>query len=227
MGNMQNDLTLEKMIDEIEQRKDFVLNNCRILRPKRINRKDYYFDEIFKLAKKDYFFETWMVINWIGSRFRPKNILKIGTRNGGSLIALLSAYQDFSNTEVVCFDSWEEVGSPRRVKKNLNHLNIPADFVRFVSGDSKFTVPQYFKAHPSKEFDYILVDGGHDRETASSDLRNIEEHVAKSGVVIFDDISPESYNLKDVWDEFRLRNGDKFNYYEVMHRKGVAWAFKK
>ncbi len=71
------------------------------------NKFDAYWNNQIKLAESDDYFETYMVINWIGNKYRPKKILEIGTRTGGSLICLLSPYDIFENLEIYCFDFYE------------------------------------------------------------------------------------------------------------------------
>ena len=249
----------------------FVLNNFRILR--KIDPNDHYwslFSDPEKLTINDIFIETAMVVNWIGCAFQPKKILEIGTRTGGSLIALLTNYQDFRNIEVVSFDMWREyisttfiskkitslkaknknegeiVGninisekklkpffslirnlSINKVRRNLDYFNIPSSIVTFISGDSKKTVPAYFEKQPEKKFDFILVDGAHDKETAFIDLQNIADHVAEKGIIVFDDISDLSYNLMDVWTRFKELQKNKFDFIEIDCRKGIGLAFKK
>ena len=219
-------LSQEEMVREIEKRKEPVLDIARALKKKTSNITDYYFRELLRLSEDGYFFETWMVINWIGSEVSPKRIMEIGTRGGGSLIALLKPYKDYNGVRAVCFDLWKEiVGSPRRVTSNMSHMKIPKGIVEFHSGDSKETVPRYLSEHPGEMFDYILVDGGHDHLTADTDLRNVEGRVAPGGFLVFDDLV--SYSLKTEWDKFKERNGDEFQYFEVMHRKGIAWAMRQ
>jgi predicted O-methyltransferase YrrM len=249
----------------------FVLNNFRLLR--KIDPNDHYwslFSDPGKLTINDVFIETAMVISWIGCTFQPKKILEIGTRTGGSLIALLTNYQDFRDIEVVSFDLWREyisttfiskkitnlksknetkgeiIGninisekklrpffslirnlSINKVRKNLDYFNIPSSIITFISGDSKKTIPFYFEKFPEKKFDYILVDGAHDKETAFIDLQNIADHVAEQGIIVFDDISDLSYNLMDVWTHFKQLQQDKFDFIEIDCRKGIGLAFKK
>jgi len=265
------------MLDKVQITKDivsttpFVLSNFRLLR--KLDPNDHYwasFTDIEKLKVNGVFLETANVVSWIGNTHKPKRILEIGTRTGGSLIALLSNYQDFRNIEVVSFDMWREyvsttyfskkftefktknnetgeiVGninvsekklkpffslirnlSINKVKKNLAYFNIPSDIVTFVSGDSKSTVPSYFKNRPNEKFDYILVDGAHDKETAFIDLQNVSDHVAEKGIIVFDDISELSYNLMDVWLRFKEIQRNNFDFIEIDCRKGVGLAFKK
>jgi len=216
----------DEMIREIGKRKEPALDIARALKRRPSNLTDYYYRELLKLSEKGYFFEMWMVINWIGAEAAPTRILEIGTRGGGSLIAMLKPYKDYAGVKAVCFDIWEEiVGSPRKVLSNMKYMGIPRDVVVFRSEDSKETVPKYLSEHTGEMFDYVLVDGGHDHKTADTDLRNVEERVAPGGFLVFDDLV--SYSLLAEWESFKKRNGDKFLYFEVMHRKGIAWAIRR
>ena len=264
-------LDKKQIAKEIISTTPFVLNNFRLLR--KIDPNDHYWSMIAdtgQLTINGIFIETAMVVSWIGCTFQPQKILEIGTRTGGSLIALLTNYQDFRNIEVVSFDLWREYVSTtfiskkithlkskneskgeitgninisekklkpffslirnlsiKKVRRNLEYFNIPASVVSFISGDSKKTVPTYFGKHPEKKFDYILVDGAHDKETAFIDLQNIADHVAEKGIIVFDDISDLSYNLMDVWIRFKELQKDKFDFIEIDCRKGIGLAFKK
>lgn len=218
-------LDASAMLAEMELLKQVVLNNIRILSP--YNRGDPYYAEVLRLADRDYFFETYQVIAWAGLHLQPKRIMEIGTRNGGSLVQLLSMYHHYDGIQVVCFDLWREIGSPRSVRGNLQRMNIPTNIVEFVSGDSRQTIPAYKNRHPQARFDYILVDGGHEPGTASADLRNVADLVDSGGILVFDDIGPESYKLIDVWREFQSAQQEKFNWYEKQWRKGVAWAIRR
>lgn len=213
------------MLAEMEFLKQFVMNNVRILAPH--NRSDTYYANMFRLADQDYFFETYQVIAWAGLHIRPKRIMEIGTRNGGSLVQLLSMYHRYDGMQVVCFDLWREIGSPRAVRCNLRRLNIPTEIVEFISGDSRKTVPAYKQEHPHMRFDYVLVDGGHDREVARADFQNVFDMIDSGGILIFDDIGPESYQLIDVWREFQAAHPEQFDWYEKLWRKGVAWAIRR
>ena len=255
------------MLEQIRSRRDFVISNFRVLR--RVDPNDHYwqsFADLEHYRRDGEVFETGMVISWIGGYYRPKRILEIGTRTGGSLVSLLTSYQDFSGLEIVSFDLWREYFSvtwlsrmltrlkgsadgksnlnvsqrfmrpfsglvqrlsTQKVRRNLRAFNLPADNIQFISGDSKQTVPAYFQQHPGKQFDYVLVDGAHDEPTALIDLQNVADCVAPGGFLVFDDIGPEGYKLGKVWDTFKAEQGDKFEFYEVYHRKGVAWAIRK
>jgi len=222
---MAGSLDATAMIAEMELMKQVVLHTARILAPH--NRQDYYYEQLLRLADDDYFFETYQVIAWAALRLRPRRIMEIGTRNGGSLVQLLSMYHRYDGMQVVCFDVWREIGSPRSVRRNLRRLSIPADMVEFIRGDSRQTIPAFVQQRPDAHFDYVLVDGGHEREVARTDLQNVADLVDPGGILIFDDIGQESYQLIDVWREFQAARREQFDWYEKLWRKGVAWAIRR
>ena len=257
----------EKDFQDILSYKELLISNARKLT--KLDPNDDYWhglsDESI-LSRNGMFLETNMVESWIGATRKPKRILEIGTRTGGSLIALLCVYSksDFEGIEeVLSFDMWREyvsttpmatflskiMGKKRniniserftkwvgnyiekastdKVRKNLAAFNISIEKIKFISGDSTIKVPEYFAKNPGKKFDYILVDGGHDVDTATKDLDNIVAHADKGGIIVFDDIMPESYNLIGVWDKFKEKNQHDFNFFEIHHRKGVGFAIRK
>ncbi len=213
------------VIEQMEMLKGAVLSNLRILAPH--NPEDYYYQHLLELADAFYFFETYQVILWAGLKLQPKRILEIGTRNGGSLVQLLSAYHRHNGLRVVCFDLWREIGSPEAVRRNLQVLNIPSDFIEFVSGDSTLTVPEWRARHRDERFDYVLVDGGHDAVTAATDLANVADLVAPGGIIIFDDVCPVSYGLLPVWRQFQAEHEGQFEWHEKLWRKGVTWGIRQ
>lgn len=235
----------------------------------KLDPNDVYWQDIVdpvRLERGGIFLETNMVSSWIGDTMKPLSILEIGTRTGGSLIALLCLYNEEELKkvrEIVSFDMWREyisttplstiiskiLGKKRniniservtwfmggyierhainKVKRNLKAFNIPSDKINFVSGDSKVSVPEFFRKYPDKKYDYILVDGGHDELTAITDLENVVNHVNPKGIILFDDIMPESYNLINVWNKFKEKHKNDFDFFEIYHRKGTAFAVKK
>jgi predicted O-methyltransferase YrrM len=257
----------EKDFQAILSYKDLLLSNGKKLA--QLDPNDYYWQDLSSdatLSRNGVFLESNMVESWVGATRKPKRILEIGTRAGGSLIALLCVYpkDDFEKIEeVLSFDMWREyvsitpfatflsklMGKKRniniserftklignyvekkstdKVRKNLAEFNIPTDKIKFISGDSTVKVPEYFAKNPDKKFDYVLVDGGHTVEVATKDLDNVGGHVAKGGIVLFDDIMPESYNLMGVWNQFKEKNKNDFNFFEIRHRKGIGFAIKK
>lgn len=241
-------MTITEFVEEIKKEKDHVVKMLRRLREH--NPYDHYWKELLELSDHEDFFEPCLLQYWIGKKIKPERILEIGTRTGGSLVSLLSSYSEYKNTEVYSFDLWVEnihasflskipllrslikVLPANRslavnmVKQNLRLFSIPPSIVTFISGDSKNTVPSFFRDKPNLQFDYISVDGAHDPTTAYTDLNNVAAFIAPKGFLIFDDISPEGYNLLPVWEKFKEKYKNDFTFYETMHRKGLAWAIR-
>lgn len=265
MENLHN--LAEKDFQDILSYKPLLLSNGKKLTA--LDPNDDYWRDLSNettLSRGGIFLESNMVESWVGTTRKPKRILEIGTRTGGSLIALLCVYSksDYDNIEeVLSFDMWREyvsttplatilskiMGKKRniniserftkwvgnyvekastdKVKKNLAAFNIRTDKIKFISGDSTVKVPEYFAQNPDKKFDYILVDGGHTVDIATKDLDNVVAHAAKGGIILFDDIMPESYNLMGVWNKFKEKNQNDFDFFEIHHRKGIGFAIKK
>ena len=165
-----------------------------------------------------------------GSTHHPKKIMEIGPRSGLSLVQLLSSFVEFKDMRVVLFDMWNDgLCTPELIKKHLEHLSIPTNFVEFYTGDSKTTVPE-FKASNQDKFDWILVDGSHDVNDAAIDLENVVDLVADGGVIVMDDIRPqpeEGMDLLPVWKKFKENHLDEFEWNEDFFGKGVGWGIKK
>ena len=156
---------------------------------------------------------------------KPKRILEIGTRTGLSIAQLLSAFLDHSNIqEIILCDLFNDgLCTPNLVLNNLRYLNLPTDKISFITGDSLVEIPKLFG---TKMFDYILVDGGHDKENARQDLHNATQLIDRGGHIVFDDITPDGCNLQDVWDEFKNIHFHEFHYYENHDGKGIGVAVR-
>lgn len=195
---------------------------------KAVNSGDQYYEAYLghyaKQGKKffDIYHFSW---EWV-IKNKPKRILEIGTRTGLSLCQLLSGYihSEYDSIErIVCCDIFADgFISPELVKLNLKTLNIPENVIEkieFKVGDSKVEIPKL-----EGKFDYILVDGCHERESAKLDLDNVSNLINNNGVIVFDDIAPDGCNLIDIWLKWKHEQGNKFDYFEDFNGKGVAWA---
>jgi SAM-dependent methyltransferase len=201
----------------------YVFNNLRILKAK--NPGDMYYEEYIKHYARegdDFYDQYHFAVERVISH-APSRILEIGVRTGLCIANMLSAYTDFSKVKrVVLCDIWKDgFASPEIVKMNLKALNIPVK-PEFIVGDSKVQIPTV-----QGEFDYILVDGDHDKKAASIDLENVVSLCAPGGVIVFDDISPYGCALLDVWDQFGMAHKEEFVFHKNMKGKGTAWAEKK
>ena len=83
----------EKDFQDILKYKDLLLSNGKKLA--QLDPNDYYWQDLSNetnLSRNGIFLESNMVESWVGATRKPKRILEIGTRAGGSLIALLCVY---------------------------------------------------------------------------------------------------------------------------------------
>ena len=210
-----------------------IFNTMRIL--KRVNPADTYMENYLWHAEKQgwRFFDQYHLA-WIWGAFRrPLRILEIGTRTGISLCQLLSAMVDHEGVEAHCFDLFNDgFVTPKLVELNLKALNLPVSAVQFHTGPSAQTVPEFRKQQLSESFatisfDWILVDGDHDKTAARIDLENVVDLVAPGGILVFDDVAPDGCDLLDVWEAFRADHPEGFWYGQDLNGKGTAWAIKQ
>lgn len=133
---------------------------------------------------------------------KPDSYLEIGVRRARSAAMVLSQQP---NCHFAAFDMWikdyagMENPGPDFVAEELSRLGHcgPREFI---NGDSRDTVPKYFKDNPDKFFDIITVDGDHTDEGAKVDLRNVKDRVKVGGLLVFDDTSNLSHpGLSAVW----------------------------
>lgn len=204
----------------------YVLNNLRTLKAR--NPGDTYYDEYLKHTARegDTFYDQYCFGVERVMAFEPKAILEIGVRTGTCISNLLSAYRTTAVIDrIVLNDIWSDgFASPEIVKMNLRALNlgdvIPK--IEFIVGDSRVEVPKI-----TGLFDYILVDGDHDKKAALADLDNVIRLCAPGGVIVFDDISPYGCALIDVWEDFKKQNNNTFIFGQDMAGKGTGWAIKR
>lgn len=205
-----------------------IFNVMRVL--KRVNPGDAYYENYLGMRAKygENFFDTYQVLWGIGVYFKPKRILEIGTRTGISLCQLLSAMDhdaiDAIET-IVCVDPFDEWTSANLVRSNLKYLNLPhGELVKIHPIKSA----DYFKSRAHGTFDYILVDGDHDKLAAACDLEAAHELLEQGGVIVFDDIStaPGECALLDVWEAWKAKHEGEYIFTEVLEGKGVALAVK-
>ena len=77
---------------------------------------------------------------------------------------------------------------PNFVKNELDKFDFQGR-VNFINGDSKKTVPNFFKENPNLFFDLITIDGDHSLKGALRDIKNVLPRLKIGGAIIFDDIS--------------------------------------
>ena len=229
---MHSPETLANFIRE-SLKHDKVINSAvfNILRTLKGNNMgdSYYENYLWHYGKRGDSFVDYYHLLWnIGAHLPVKNILEIGSRTGISIAQLLSSMISYDGLKVVLCDVFNDgFISPSLVKSNLKYLNIPTDNIEFVVGDSLVTIPEYKEKHPEQRFDYILVDGNHDKEYAAKDLRNVVDMLDPMGLVLFDDIAEDGCNLADVWFDFGKEYSDSFHFVQNYEGKGIGVGIKR
>lgn len=162
--------------------------------------------------------------------FAVQSYMEIGVRRGRSL-AVAGAMSP--EARMVGFDMWisNYVGienpGPAFVRQEVERAGFRGS-LELISGNSRETVPAYFRAHPDATFDLITVDGDHSSRGAAADLQNVIPRLKIGGALIFDDIAnPDHPELKRVWrreversDRFRTASFDELGF-------GVAFAIRQ
>jgi len=174
--------------------------------------------------RKESFMDIYHFMQYLGATVRPKRILEIGTRTGISICQLLSAYLNYSELEkVILCDLFNDgLSTPGVVLNALKYLNIPVDKVQFIIGNSLEEIP---KLIGKESFDYVLIDGSHDRNDAMQDLENSYKLIEQGGYLCADDLTEDGCNLQPVWDDFKQRHSNEFVFMEDdSNGKGVGIA---
>ena len=159
-----------------------------------------------------------------------QNYMEIGVRRGRSL-CMLGSQKKTAN--LYGFDMWIEDyhnspnPGPDFVKNELDKFDFQGK-LNFINGDSKTTVPNFFKENPNLFFDLITIDGDHSLKVAFRDIKNVLPRLKIGGAIIFDDISShEHMYLKKLWTK-EIKNKKNFYSYEFTDiGLGIAVGIKK
>ena len=60
--------------------------------------------------------------------------------------------------------------------------------LRMTLGESNYSVPAFFAAHPEVVCDLVSIDGNHNIQYVKLDWRNFKDRMAPDGLVLFDDV---------------------------------------
>ena len=71
-------------------------------------------------------------------------------------------------------------------------------------GNSTETLPVFRRENPDVKCDYIIVDGGHTADVASSDLENFYRMANRMNIVLFDN-HPDKYRMGISWEVLKWR----------------------
>lgn len=215
-GDMQRQATTE------------IFNILRIL--KKQNPDDKYLEayEWHYQKRQGDFMDSYHAMRWIGSNFQPARILEIGSRTGISICQLLTAYLDYSKIEkVLLCDPFLEQGSPEGITNNIQALNIPESVfhkIEIMKESSTELMPRLISEQV--KFDYILVDGCHEKDFARTDLVHAAQLIDIGGFILFDDLTEDGCSLQDVWNEFKGNFLGGFRFYENQNGKGIGIALR-
>lgn len=110
-----------------------------------------------------------------------RKIAEVGFNAGHTSEVFLEYAKD---SQVVSFDINAHVYTKTGVEFIQSKYK---DRFQFVAGDSRFTVLDYFKAHPKDNFDLIYIDGCHLFGACLDDILNFKSLAHKDSVLWIDD----------------------------------------
>jgi predicted O-methyltransferase YrrM len=170
------------------------------------------------------------VLLGLSRSLQPSNYLEIGVRRGRSMAMVASQAPHCS---LAGFDLWQqdyagmENPGPDFVRDEMARIGHVGQ-IEFVGGDSRQTVPNYFKRNPDIFFDLVTVDGDHSLEGAKTDLVNVMPRIKVGGALVFDDVSHQDHpGLREVWEETVRANRAYESYLFGEVGFGVAFAIRK
>ncbi len=166
----------------------------------------------------------------ISKNIKVENYMEIGVRRGRSMTMMAS---QSPGANFYGFDMWIEDycdspnPGPEFVKEELSKVGYQGK-IEFINGDSKKTVPSFFKKNKNLFFDVITVDGDHSIGGAKIDLNNVIGRLKIGGVLVFDDISSQEHAyLNRLWDKQIKSRKDFYTYEYFDLGLGVAIAIRK
>jgi predicted O-methyltransferase YrrM len=170
------------------------------------------------------------VLYGISKNIKVESYLEIGVRRGRSMSIVAAMHPEVN---IVGFDMWiqdyagMENPGPVFVQRELEKVGYMREAV-FISGNSRHTIPEYFRKNSDEYFDVITVDGDHSAKGAKIDLVNVIPRIKIGGLLIFDDIcNPYHLDLKKVWEK-TIKNKNRFSTYSFEESGyGIAFGIKR
>ena len=200
--------------------------------------EDDYLNFLINFYKKglNNFGENWVYadivssLNAITSYVNIENYLEIGVRRGRSMMVVSKNAPD---ADLFGFDLWVEnyigIDNPGSdyVEKKLRDSGHNGN-IEFINGDSRKTIPSFFKSQPELFFDLITVDGDHRIKGAKIDIKNTVKRLKVGGILIFDDISsPHHPYLNGIWKKEIISNPRYYSYEYEDIGLGIGIAVKR
>lgn len=191
---------------------------------------EYYRTGLARFGSKWKYADINTVLYGISKNIRVESYLEIGVRRGRSMAIVASLHPE---ARITGFDLWLtnyagiENPGPEFVTAELKKVGYKND-LQLITGNSRNTVPEFFRKNRDAYFDLITVDGDHSKRGAVIDLKNVIPRLKIGGFLIFDDIiNPAHSVLKDVWEKqvikrnrFRTWSFEELGY-------GIAFAIKQ
>lgn len=160
-----------------------------------------------------------------------RRILEIGVFDGATAFKMIKTakkYHSSKNIGYFGFDLFEEI-SEEEIAKEHSKKPLTISFIRnmlektgvnvqLYKGNTRDTLPRFINEEKikNKQFDFILIDGGHSVETIANDWNNVKNLIVDDTIVIFDDYYITDHKEKVEWVGCNslIHNLDK-NLYEV------------
>lgn len=155
---------------------------------------------------------------------RLNNVLEIGFAGGRHTYAMLKT---FDVKKWVTIDINYDYQNSRH---KIDEIKKEFDNIEFIEGDSKTVLTNDFmKTKFPEGVDYVLVDGGHDYNTAFLDMQNVFNHIISGGIMIVDDYKSKVCPIAQVdkaVESFSKNTKASFEGAFLEDGKGMA-VFKK
>lgn len=192
--------------------------------------KDFIKKGINNFGDNWYYADINSVLYAISKNLNIENYLEIGVRRGRSMCTVAS---QSPNISIYGFDMWipNYTGSdnpgPDFVRSELSKFNYNGT-LEFIDGDSKKTIPKFFKSNPNLYFDVVTVDGDHSIGGATRDLNNVMNRIKIGGILVFDDISSQEHPyLNKLWINIVKKKNNFVTWEYTDIGLGVAFAIRK
>jgi len=133
------------------------------------------------------------VIDLIQLTKNSLNVMEIGFNGGHSAELFL---ENNKNINLVSFD----LGEHNYILPAKEYIdNVYPNRHTLILGDSRLSVPNYFKNNKGVTFDVIFIDGGHEYHIAKADMYNCFHLAHKDTIVILDD-TIFTHNWMEFWN---------------------------
>jgi predicted O-methyltransferase YrrM len=148
-----------------------------------------------------------------------KNVMEIGFNAGFSTLLMLMTSPTVT---IDCYDIGCHTYASlcfQQIKKDFGRVNM-------VWGDSTVTVKN---AKPTKKYDLVHIDGGHDDDVVVSDILNCYNNMCSDDTILIVDDTDFS-NINRIWNVFkRLINWKDVNFTQTFQNPyhDIVWIHKK